>query len=219
MALSGSEANEEHKKWKSSKTSVIVATRERESFPTVCDLLTIANSILFTKQLRIRSSSPSNCLFDKAVPYFLYSLSILFTKPCPTRTPLLSDPSSSSRLYFVVVLAPLLRRLPHASAVILAPLLRRLPHASAPWSSKRLCSVVVLALAPLLPSRPRTPLLPGRAALLWSSSRCSAPVVLFFSPRLCSSRLSHRALIQSPLRPLCSLIVLSFSPRLAVFHW
>ncbi|KAK9162357.1 hypothetical protein Syun_003259 [Stephania yunnanensis] len=67
-------------------------------------------------------------------------------------------------------------------------------------------------------SRPRTPLLPGSTALLWSSSRCSAPVVLFFSPRLCFSRLSHRALIQSPLRPICSLIVLSFSPRLAVFH-
>ncbi|KAK9143276.1 hypothetical protein Syun_012676 [Stephania yunnanensis] len=98
------------------------------------------------------------------------------------------------------------------------PLFRRLPHASAPWSSKRLCSVFVLALAPLLPSRPRTPLLPGSAALLSSSSRCSAPVVLFFSPRLCSSQVSHSALIQSPLRPLCSLIVLSFSPRLTVFH-
>ncbi|KAK9121395.1 hypothetical protein Syun_019012 [Stephania yunnanensis] len=44
-----------------------------------------------------------------------------------------------------------------------------------------------------------------------------APVLHIFSPRLCSSRLSHRALIQSPLRPLCSLIVLSFSPRALCF--
>ncbi|KAK9121340.1 hypothetical protein Syun_018957 [Stephania yunnanensis] len=64
-------------------------------------------------------------------------------------------------------------------------------------------------------SRPRTTLLPGSAALLWS---CSV-VLHHFNPRLCSSRVSLRALIRSPLRSLFGGIVLSFIPRLAVLDW
>ncbi|KAK9159374.1 hypothetical protein Syun_005715 [Stephania yunnanensis] len=50
-------------------------------------------------------------------------------------------------------------------------------------------------------------------------SRSYSVVLHHFSPRLCSSRLSLRALIQSPLRSLFGGIVLSFIPRLAVLDW
>ncbi|KAK9139942.1 hypothetical protein Scep_009623 [Stephania cephalantha] len=90
--------------------------------------------------------------------------------------PLLHLPSrlcSSSRLFSLVILhlhhffcsfvcvTPLL-------PVVQTPLRRRVPHprASAPWLSSRLCVVVFLTLAPLLPGRPLTPPLPSRAPLL-----------------------------------------------------
>ncbi|KAK9092563.1 hypothetical protein Syun_027474 [Stephania yunnanensis] len=85
---------------------------------------------------------------------------------------------------------------------------------------RRLCFVALNSLSLVSPSlgpvtapksptptsRPRTTLLPGSAGLLWS---CSV-VLHHFSPRLCSSRVSLRALIQSPLRSLFGGIVLSF---------
>ncbi|KAK9114220.1 hypothetical protein Syun_021017 [Stephania yunnanensis] len=145
-----------------------------------------------------------------------YSLSILFTKPCPTRTPLLSDSSSSSHLCSVVVLTPLLSSSRLCSVVFLTPLLPGRPNASAPSSSSpsRLCSLVVLALLCSLVALPCS----GRRRVVL------APIVLFFDPALsllsaltsCSHSvpsstslsLSHCALIHSA--PRCvSLIFIS----------
>ncbi|KAK9087009.1 hypothetical protein Syun_029403 [Stephania yunnanensis] len=103
------------------------------------------------------------------------------------------------------------------------------PQISNPRQIWRLCSVALNShslVSPSLSSHrppnpqsptscPRTTLLPGSAALLLS---CSV-VLHHFSPRFCSSRVSLRALIQSPLRSLFGGIVLSFIPRLAVLDW
>ncbi|KAK9092989.1 hypothetical protein Syun_027900 [Stephania yunnanensis] len=157
----------------------------------------------------------SGALLTDVVPVVLVSpsvsgalLSLVSVLPslssCPTRTPLLFDSSSSSRLCSVVVLTPLLSSSRLCSVVFLTPLLPGRPNAFAPSSSSpsRLCSLVVLALLCSLVALPCS----GRCRVVLLQS-CS------FSVRASAPLGSHIVLSFSPLFDLSALSLCSYSVR------